>query len=78
MTKRGQFFCFQGKVPRNEYGNVELFKPSMLPAGACHIQGTIMLNILMKISSKARCHICSYLQPWGRLFKAGLAYYAFH
>ncbi|CAB3998693.1 DNA repair complementing XP-C cells [Paramuricea clavata] len=27
-----------GKVPRNEYGNVELFKPSMLPAGACHIQ----------------------------------------
>ncbi|XP_046839996.1 DNA repair protein complementing XP-C cells-like [Xenia sp. Carnegie-2017] len=27
-----------GIVPRNEYGNVELFKPSMLPAGACHIQ----------------------------------------
>ena len=27
-----------GKVPRNEYGNVELFKPSMLPEGACHIQ----------------------------------------
>ena len=27
----------QGKVPRNEYGNLELFKPSMLPAGGCHI-----------------------------------------
>lgn len=32
-------FLLQGIVPRNEYGNVELFKPSMLPAGACHIQG---------------------------------------
>lgn len=27
-----------GKIQRNEYGNVELFKPSMLPKGACHIQ----------------------------------------
>ncbi|XP_013419068.1 DNA repair protein complementing XP-C cells homolog [Lingula anatina] len=27
-----------GKVPRNEYGNVELFKPSMLPAGTVHLQ----------------------------------------
>ena len=26
-----------GKVPRNEYGNVELFKPWMLPAGTAHI-----------------------------------------
>lgn len=26
-----------GKVPRNEYGNVELFKPSMLPRGCVHI-----------------------------------------
>ena len=28
---------FQGKVPRNEYGNVELFKPSMLPGGTVHL-----------------------------------------
>lgn len=27
-----------GKIQRNEYGNVELFQPSMLPKGACHIQ----------------------------------------
>ena len=27
-----------GKVQKNEYGNVELFQPSMLPKGACHIQ----------------------------------------
>ncbi len=26
-----------GKVPRNEYGNVELFKPWMLPKGAVHL-----------------------------------------
>ena len=26
-----------GKVPRNEYGNVELFKPWMLPEGTTHI-----------------------------------------
>lgn len=28
-----------GKVPRNEYGNVELYKPSMLPRGCVHIPG---------------------------------------
>lgn len=27
-----------GKVPRNEYGNVELFKPCMLPRGTVHLQ----------------------------------------
>lgn len=26
-----------GKVPRNEYGNVELFKPEMLPRGCAHL-----------------------------------------
>jgi xeroderma pigmentosum group C-complementing protein len=26
-----------GKVPRNEYGNVELFKPTMLPKGTVHL-----------------------------------------
>lgn len=27
-----------GKVPRNEYGNVDLFKPCMLPGGTVHLQ----------------------------------------
>jgi len=27
-----------GKVPRNEYGNVELFKPCMLPEGTVHLK----------------------------------------
>lgn len=27
-----------GKVPRNEYGNVELYKPCMLPKGTVHLQ----------------------------------------
>ena len=30
-----------GMVPRNEYGNVELFKPWMLPPGTVHVQETI-------------------------------------
>jgi hypothetical protein len=28
-----------GKVPRNEYGNVELYKPCMLPKGTVRLQG---------------------------------------
>lgn len=27
-----------GVVPRNAYGNVELFKPCMLPKGTVHLQ----------------------------------------
>ena len=27
-----------GKVPRNDYGNVELFQPSMLPIGCVHLK----------------------------------------
>lgn len=27
-----------GQVPRNEYGNVDLFKPCMLPIGTVHLQ----------------------------------------
>ena len=31
----------QGKVPVNEYGNVELFQPWMLPKGTLHIRGLL-------------------------------------
>ncbi len=27
----------QGKVPKNDFGNIDLYVPSMLPAGAAHI-----------------------------------------
>ncbi|XP_039301404.1 DNA repair protein complementing XP-C cells homolog [Nilaparvata lugens] len=30
--------CKRRQVPRNEYGNVELFQPSMLPAGTVHLK----------------------------------------
>lgn len=33
-----------GKVPRNEYGNVDLFKPCMLPGGTVHLQSKYMLK----------------------------------
>ena len=43
LVKLWNCFLFsQGKVPRNEYGNVELFQPSMLPPGACHIKSELM------------------------------------
>ncbi|XP_057296915.1 DNA repair protein complementing XP-C cells homolog isoform X2 [Hydractinia symbiolongicarpus] len=39
-----------GKVPKNEYGNVELFKPSMLPAGAVHLPMSNMQKIARKLN----------------------------
>merc|ERR1712142_1325315 len=37
-----------GKVPRNEYGNVELFKPWMLPKGCVHIPINGMTRVIRK------------------------------
>jgi hypothetical protein len=34
-----------GKVPRNEYGNVELYKPCMLPKGTVHLQRKFQYSI---------------------------------
>ena len=31
---------FQGKVPKNDFGNIDLYVPSMLPAGAAYIPCT--------------------------------------
>jgi len=42
-----------GKVPRNEYGNVELFKPWMLPKGTVHIPITGLQRVLRKLSVDA-------------------------
>ena len=33
-----------GKVPRNEYGNVELFQPSMLPSGTVYLEGAFSFS----------------------------------
>lgn len=42
----------QGKVPKNEFGNIDLYVPSMLPIGAAHIPckkfQRSMLNPLLK------------------------------
>lgn len=37
-------FAENGRVPRNEFGNVELFQPCMLPIGCVHIKGCPNLN----------------------------------
>jgi xeroderma pigmentosum group C-complementing protein len=42
-----------GKVPRNEYGNVELFKPWMLPKGTVHIPITGLQRVLRKLNIDA-------------------------
>jgi len=34
-----------GKVPRNEYGNVELYKPCMLPKGTVHLQRKFQFSV---------------------------------
>ncbi|XP_076334158.1 DNA repair protein complementing XP-C cells homolog isoform X2 [Tachypleus tridentatus] len=38
-----------GKVPRNEYGNIELFQPSMLPKGTVHLQLPALNRIAKKL-----------------------------
>ena len=37
-------FAENGRIPRNEFGNVELFQPCMLPIGCVHIKGCPNLN----------------------------------
>ncbi|KAK2712997.1 DNA repair protein complementing XP-C cells homolog isoform X2 [Artemia franciscana] len=37
-----------GKVPRNEYGNVELYKPTMIPSGCVHLPQMPLLNRVAK------------------------------
>ncbi|XP_063233353.1 DNA repair protein complementing XP-C cells homolog [Bacillus rossius redtenbacheri] len=39
-----------GKVPRNEYGNVELFKPCMLPRGTVHLQVPGLCRVAKKLN----------------------------
>lgn len=38
-----------GIVPRNEYGNVDLFQPSMLPKGTVHINRKFFYIIIFMI-----------------------------
>ncbi|CAL1536524.1 unnamed protein product, partial [Lymnaea stagnalis] len=39
-----------GKVPKNEYGNVELFKPWMLPKGTVQLRGQGMQRVAKKLN----------------------------
>ena len=38
-----------GKVPRNEFGNVDLFQPCMLPKGCVHLQLSGLIRIANKL-----------------------------
>lgn len=37
-------FAENGRIPRNEFGNVELFQPCMLPIGCVHLKGYPNMN----------------------------------
>ncbi|RZF32849.1 hypothetical protein LSTR_LSTR009400 [Laodelphax striatellus] len=49
-----------GKVPRNEYGNVELFQPSMLPAGTVHLK----LPGLNRVAKKLQIDCAAAVVGW--------------
>ncbi|CAG03267.1 unnamed protein product, partial [Tetraodon nigroviridis] len=42
-----------GKVPRNDFGNVYLFKPSMLPVGCVHLRLSNLHRVAKKLSIDA-------------------------
>lgn len=41
--------AFNGKVPRNEWGNVELFKSCMLPVGTVHLKAPGLARVAAKL-----------------------------
>ncbi len=51
----------QGKVPKNDFGNLDLYVPSMLPAGAVHIPCTYSLFRITTflLSSLVAHHTCT-------------------
>ena len=47
-SRKAILVSLQGQVPKNEYGNIELFQPSMLPEGALHMTGSdnMMVSVI--------------------------------
>ncbi|XP_071082205.1 DNA repair protein complementing XP-C cells-like [Haliotis cracherodii] len=50
-----------GKIQRNEYGNIELFKPWMLPGGTVHLQGFPALN---RVAKKLNLDVAPAMVGW--------------
>lgn len=52
-----------GVVPRNEHGNVELFKPCMLPTGTVHIRlpGELVITCQVHLLKCSEHHQSSLL-----------------
>ncbi len=42
-----------GKVPRNEFGNVELFQMSMLPLGTTYLEGKARVGACVRACVRA-------------------------
>lgn len=57
-----------GKVPRNEFGNVDLFKPFMLPRGASYLR----LNGLLKIAQRLDIDCVPAVTGFGKYLNSSL------
>ncbi|KAL8583477.1 hypothetical protein ACOMHN_044835 [Nucella lapillus] len=61
--------AFNGKVPKNDYGNVELFQPSMLPGGTVHVRVPALNRVARKLGIDIAAamtgwdHHCGYSHP---------------
>ncbi|KAH9985042.1 hypothetical protein BJV74DRAFT_946268 [Russula compacta] len=44
-----------GRIPKNDFGNIDLYTPSMLPAGAAHIPRTSSPFLPARLRSKVTC-----------------------
>ena len=55
------FHLLKGKIPKNEYGNVELFQPWMLPVGSVHLQDCKLFLLILTKRKKSnlvkKCHV---------------------
>lgn len=54
-----------GKVPRNEYGNVELYQPCMLPAGTVHLKLPGLVRIARKLNIDCAPAMIGFDGNWG-------------
>ncbi|CAG2167561.1 unnamed protein product [Oppiella nova] len=59
--------AMDGKVPRNNFGNVDLYQPSMLPKGCVHIQLPGLLRIANKLNIDCAAAITGFDNNCGGL-----------
>jgi len=46
-------FLFQGKIPRNEYGNIYIYQQTMIPEGCSHLTLPGIYSIARRLELEA-------------------------